>query len=270
MSTPSGEGSAKIEFDARAAKAVEAMYLTPDVVGQRVSVLHALALLPGERVLDIGTGPGLLAEDIAKLVGRDGHVRGLDVSDAMVTAARTRCAALPQASFAVCPATKLEAESGVYDAAIATQVFEYVDDVDLALKELYRTLRPGGRALVLDTDWDSLVWHSSDRARMRRVLNCWDDHLADPHLPTTLAGRLRRVGFQLTRVEVVPLLSVGFQPHSYAGGMLKAIHGFVRQHGEAHGLASAEIQAWYDDQLRLAEKNAFFFSVNRYLFLAVK
>lgn len=262
--------SGKIEFDAKAAKAVEAMYLTPDVVGQRISVLNALSLLPGERVLDIGTGPGLLAEDAAKLVGAEGHVRGIDISDAMIMMARTRCAALPQASFAVSTATKLDAESGAYDAAVSTQVYEYVEDIEAALKELYRVLRPGGRALILDTDWDSIVWHSSDRARMERVLTCWDDHLVDPHLPATLASRLRKVGMQVTRVEIIPMLSVGFQPHSYAGGMMKAIHGFVRQRGEAHGLSADDVQQWYDDQLRLAEKNAFFFSVNRYLFLAVK
>ena len=101
--------SGKIDFDANAAKAVEAMYQTPDVVGQRIAVLDALGLAPYEHVMDIGSGPGLLAEDAAKMVGAEGRVLGVDVSDAMVTMARTRCAALPQAEFVNCDATKLEA-----------------------------------------------------------------------------------------------------------------------------------------------------------------
>ncbi len=267
--------SGKIDFDAKAAKAVEAMYLTPDVVGQRVSVLDALGLAPYEHVLDIGSGPGLLAEDAAKMVGAEGRVVGVDASDAMVTMARTRCAALPQAEFLKCDATKLDVPDASFDAAVSTQVYEYVDDVDKALRELYRVLKPGGRAVILDTDWDSIVWHASDADLMKRVLTCWDDHLADPHLPSTLAWRLRRADFQVRRVEIVPMLSVGFQPHSYAAGIMRGIRSFVRSAVEKHGaekyeLSEEDIQRWYDDQLRLAELGAFFFSVNRYLFVATK
>lgn len=262
--------SGKIDFDANAAKAVEAMYQTPDVVGQRIAVLDALGLAPYEHVMDIGSGPGLLAEDAAKMVGAEGRVLGVDVSDAMVTMARTRCAALPQAEFVNCDATKLEAPDGSFDAAVSTQVYEYVDDVDRALKELHRVLKPHGRAVILDTDWDSIVWQTSDTDLMKRVLACWDDHLADPHLPSTLARRLKRVGFQVPRVEIVPMLSVGFQPHSYAAGIMRGIRSFVRGNADKHGLTEEDIQRWYDDQLRLAELGAFFFSVNRYMFVATK
>jgi hypothetical protein len=55
-------------------------------------------------------------------------------------------------------------------------------------------LRPGGRVLVLDTDWDSIVWRSSDEERMARVLAAWEQHLVDPHLPRTLRGSLERAG----------------------------------------------------------------------------
>jgi len=262
--------SGKIDFDAGAAKAVEAMYQTPDVVGQRVIVLNALNLQPYERVLDIGSGPGLLAEDAAKMVGPEGHVVGVDVSEAMVTMARTRCAALPQAEFLSCDATKLSASDASFDAVVSTQVYEYVEDVDKALRELHRVLKPRGRAVILDTDWDSIVWHASDADLMRRVLTCWDDHLADPHLPATLARRLKRADLQVQRVEIVPMLSVGFQPHSYAAGIMRAIRSFVRGNAEKHGLSQDDVQRWYDDQLRLAELGAFFFSVNRYMFVVSK
>jgi arsenite methyltransferase len=71
-------------FGGAAARKLEAAYLTPDVVEQRRATLQALALRPGERVLDVGSGPGLLAAEMAEVVGLAGHIIGIDVSDAML------------------------------------------------------------------------------------------------------------------------------------------------------------------------------------------
>ena len=87
----------QLVFDEAAAKAVEAMYLTPDVVAQRARVLDILAVRAGEAILDIGTGPGLLAFDLARLVGEKGRVVALDNAPAMVAMASARLASLAQA-----------------------------------------------------------------------------------------------------------------------------------------------------------------------------
>ena len=66
----------QLTFDATAAKAVEAIYMTPDVVAQRARVIELLAPTPGERILDVGVGPGLLALDVARLGGASGRLVG--------------------------------------------------------------------------------------------------------------------------------------------------------------------------------------------------
>jgi arsenite methyltransferase len=260
----------QLTFDAEAARSIEAIYLTPDVVAQRARVLDLLAPAPGERVLDVGVGPGLLALDLARLVGETGRVVGLDLAPAMVAAATARLAALPQAEVRIGDATALDLPDSAVDAAVSTQVYEYVADMPRALAELRRVLRPGGRALILDTDWRSLVWHSTDTARMDRALACWDDHLADPHLPAKLRPLLRDAGFEVRRVEVVPMLSPRWQPVSYAGGMVRSIRNFVRANGERFGLGPDDLEAWWADQEALIAADAFFFSVNRYAFLATR
>ncbi|RWK77281.1 MAG: methyltransferase domain-containing protein, partial [Mesorhizobium sp.] len=77
-----------MEFDKDTSRKVEALYLTPDVVEQRCQVLRALQLREGERVLDVGSGPGLLAYDMAASVGRVGRVCGIDISDDMLAMSR--------------------------------------------------------------------------------------------------------------------------------------------------------------------------------------
>ncbi len=56
---------ASLEFDHTTAQRLEATYLTPDVAATRWEILAALQPSPGERVVDIGSGPGLLTHDIA-------------------------------------------------------------------------------------------------------------------------------------------------------------------------------------------------------------
>ena len=72
MTSGPGSRPATLRFEGERAKALEAIYLTPDVVAQREAVLAALDPRPGERVLDLGTGPGLLAAAVARAGGRLG------------------------------------------------------------------------------------------------------------------------------------------------------------------------------------------------------
>ena len=96
-------------------------------------------------------------------------------------------------------ATALPFPDATFDAATSIQVYEYIADLSTALAELYRVLRPGGRALILDTDWDSIVWQATDPDRMRRVLAAWTQRFVDPHLPRSLASQLRAVGFKVNQ-----------------------------------------------------------------------
>ena len=73
--------STTLQFDDDASRRIEAIYSTPDVVAQRQAVLLVLQAKPGERVLDIGAGPGFLAAELAAAVAPDGAVIGTDISE---------------------------------------------------------------------------------------------------------------------------------------------------------------------------------------------
>ncbi len=170
---------------------IESLYLTPSVIAQRCQMLKFLELTEGEQVLDIGCGPGLLAYDMAASVGSEGCMCGIDISDDMLAMSRKRCAEQSWAEFQTADATKLPYPNSSFDAAVSSQVYEYVADIPAALAELNRVLRPGGRAVVLDTDYGSLVIHTEHDARMVRVLSAWDEHFIHAELPRTLSWQLR-------------------------------------------------------------------------------
>ena len=85
----------ELHFDDAAAKRLLALYRTPDVARTREAFLRALAPQPGERVLDVGCGPGFLAGLIADAVGPSGAVTGIDVSEPLLAVARSHCANKP-------------------------------------------------------------------------------------------------------------------------------------------------------------------------------
>lgn len=71
-----------LTFSSAAAQRLIAAYRTPDMARQRDATLQRLNLKSGERVIDIGCGPGFLCQSMAVAVGRTGRVVGIDISEA--------------------------------------------------------------------------------------------------------------------------------------------------------------------------------------------
>lgn len=259
--------STVLQFDDETSRRLEAIYVTPDVVAQRKKVLRALELRPSERVLDIGTGPGFLASEMAGAVGSSGRICGIDVSESMIAKSRGRCADQPWVEFQLGEATRLSFPDGHFDAVVSTQVYEFVSDITTALAEAYRVTRPGGRLLVLDTDWDSIVWHTTVRSLMDRVLAAWEEHLIHPHLPRTLSAKLKQAGFQLQHREVIPLFNPEYDENTYSYRAIGVIAGFV---AGRQGITQKEAAGWAESLHAVGAAGTYFFSLNRYLFLAVK
>lgn len=254
-------------YDEASARRVEMQYSTADIVEQRRVTFEALALRAGERVLDVGVGPGYLALEMARAVGAEGKVCGIDVSEVMLGLASKRCAGMDWVELRAGDAATLPFDDASFDAAAAVQVYLFVADVDAALGELHRVLRPGGRAVVVDTDWGTVAWYSANPERMRRVVAAWTTRFAHAHLPRALPGKLRRVGFNLERIQVVPIVNTRPGRDTYSGLQIPEVAKFA---GGRNGVTSEEAAAWEAELARLGEAGEYFFSLNRYVFLVGK
>lgn len=265
--TPISAKVAFLQFDEKALRHLEVTYLAPEVASQRRVLLEAVATRSGECALDIGCGPGFVTEELARAVGPGGAVHAMDNSESSIAMARQRCAGLANVQFQLAEATQLPYPDEYFDLAVSTQVYEFVPEIQTALSELHRVLRPGGRAAIIDTDWHTILWHSADPGRMARVLKAWDEHLAHPVLPRTLIPRLRDAGFFVRECKAIPYLDTEYKPEGYSYNMTLTIRRFVR---DRQGITRQEGDAWADELRDLAQAGAYFFCLNRYLFLAEK
>jgi SAM-dependent methyltransferase len=246
-----------MEFDsADLVQNLDAVYRTRDVVRRRRLVREAVAAAPGERILDVGCGPGYYVAELAEEVGPDGTVTGVDQSPAMLAVARDRCESLSGTSFSEGEATALPFGDASFDAVLSVQVMEYVPDVPAALAEIHRVLRPGGRVVLWDIDWTTVSWHSREPERMRRVLEVWDGHLIDPALPQRLAPLMRAGGFEDVRMEGHAFATGELTLDAYGGSLIGVVEPFVAGSGHAD-----EASAWAAEQRELGESGEFYFAV---------
>ena len=123
--------------------------VTESFTGVACPVLAA-GLAPGEAVLDLGSGAGLDALLAARLVGGAGRVVGVDLSEAMVAKARANAAAVGAGNVAFRQglAEALAADGGAFDAVIVNGLLNLAPEKAPVVREIFRVLRPGGRALV--------------------------------------------------------------------------------------------------------------------------
>jgi arsenite methyltransferase len=258
---------AQLEFDEKTAEQMEVVYRSRDVVRRRRLVYEALEASPGERILDVGCGPGFYASELLDQVGPEGSVVGVDPSEQMLAVAAHRCEGRPNARFLDGGATSLPVEDEGCDRALSVQVLEYVGNVESALRELHRALRPGGRVVLWDVDWATLSWHSRDPDRMQRALRAWDEHLADPSLPRTLAPRMRAAGFEDVAMEAHAFATAEFTPDAYGSALLPLIADYM---ASVEGFGPAEAGAFEAEQRELAEAGEFYFACMQFCFTGTR
>jgi arsenite methyltransferase len=258
---------AQFTFGSDTTKRLEAAYLTPDVLRRRGLVHELLAAQPGERILDVGSGPGFFAAELLERVGPKGSVVGVDASPDMLASAAHRCEGFANVEFRQGDALSLPVEDADFDAALCVQVLEYVEDATAALAEMRRALRPGGRVVIWDSDWGAASWHSEDPERMRRVLRAWDEHLTHPSLPRTLVARLRAAGFENVRAEGHSFFTNKLSDGSFIGSMFPMITRFIEREER---LPAGEAEAWADEQRELNERGEFFLNVTQFGFTGTK
>lgn len=124
-------------------------YFVPTIGEPLAADLVAAAeLKPGERVLDVACGTGLIARLAAKQVGSNGFVAGLDVNSGMLAVARSLEANPSAIKWYETSAEAIPLEDAAFDVVLCQMGLQFVTKKAQALKEMRRVLRRGGRLLL--------------------------------------------------------------------------------------------------------------------------
>lgn len=136
------------------------------------STYDLLNVKPGEHILEVGCGAGDDARALAQLVGREGRVVGMDLSQTMIAEAQKKSVGLGSSlEFRQGDAHQLPFPDHTFDACRVDRVLQHLEDPQRAIVEMARVLKVGGRIAAAEPDWDALVIDVPDRALARKIIH---------------------------------------------------------------------------------------------------
>ena len=224
-------------------------------------MLAPLDLRAGSRVLDYGCGPGAVALGMAGLVGPGGCAYGVDLNARFVADATGRAEGVANVSYHLLedgPEGRIPLPDGAVDRLLCKNVLEYVPDVRATLAEFRRVLEPGGRALLIDSDWGFVVVEPWGRANTERFFKA-----ASPAFKTPEIGRALRSELLAARFEDVEVrIQAGADT---TGGSLAVLRNMASYAGAFDQIPAAEIARLLAEAEAAVNDDRYLFSLPQFV-----
>jgi ubiquinone/menaquinone biosynthesis C-methylase UbiE len=237
----------------------------PDVIEQWRFYLSTLYAQNGDAVVDIGCGSGdaerlLLREytGIGKVVGVDNKNRGYDRAWA-----KWQQEGRPtQLEWMLADAQDLPFPDGHFDRALCVDMLEWVRQPLQVLREIQRTLKPDGVAVIIHSDFDTQVFNATDNKLCRRIVHDFADAGPNGQMGRQLYGLCKIAGFRTVQPVVYTLVNTEWRPNLYA---YKVAHMMVDWVASKALVPRGELERWLTDLAAQQERGLFFYSINRYI-----
>jgi ubiquinone/menaquinone biosynthesis C-methylase UbiE len=225
---------------------------------EQQALLAPAGLAPGQRVLDVGAGPGYFALGLADLVAPDGRVDGVDINARFVEDANQRSAHRPDVAFHQVDNHHLPFDDGTFDCVVCKNVLEYVPDLPASLAECGRVMKPGGRIHIIDSDWGFVVVEPWGKDTVARFFAAAAPAFKEPCIGRKAAGALARAGFNDVTVSVVPIVD-------REGGTLNVLANMAGYIREFDSLPQAEVAALLDQAAAGVHDGSYLFCLPQFL-----
>jgi SAM-dependent methyltransferase len=247
-------------------------YVDPDYLDAAARLLlpsklrtyELMELQEGHRVLDLGCGPASDTIALAGIVGETGRVVGADADVEMVAEANERASAAGLAGRVThehADAGSLPFDDDSFDSCRSERVFQHLPDPAAALAELIRVTRPGGRIVVLDTDYGAASIATELPEVERRLIEQYQSMMNGPFVARLLSRMFHGADLDDVAVEPAPFI---IEDMGVASTVLLLDRG-LREAEEAGRLTADEARNLRTDLEQSAETGGFLASVNQLL-----
>ena len=216
----------------------------------------ALEVKPGHRVLDVGCGVGEDVRMLAELVGPTGRAVGVDSSNIMIAEAKqwARGSGLPT-EFHAANVYEIPFPDDTFDGCRAERLLQHLDDPRRALCEMIRVVKHGGRIVVSDPDWQTLLV-DAEKAVTRKILDARCDCYRSGWIGRQLMGLFKACG--LTDTVNIPPATFIITRFDRANEIF-GLRGAADYAREVGAVSMAEADGWLR-QLEQADRSGCFFS----------
>jgi len=224
-----------------------------------------LEVKPGAQLLDVGCGTGDDVRTLAQMVGSTGRVVGVDHSETMIAEARKRAAGLNlPVEYHESDAHYLDFADDTFDGCRAERVFMHVENPRQTLAEMIRVTRPGGRIVVLDPDFETLVIDAADRSLTRKILNFCCDRI----VRNGWIGRQRPALFRAAKLTDITISADTWIRTDYTAFMQSLRFREYTDRAQAAGIVSADEATSWLEELEQANQEGRFFAAMTFFFVS--
>ncbi|MBJ8346133.1 methyltransferase domain-containing protein [Antrihabitans sp. YC2-6] len=237
----------------------------PGIQRLRAWAQAALAAAPGEHALDVGSGTGSEVAAFAAAVGPSGDAVGVDPNPGMRLVAERRAAESGAAArYVEGDAYALPFDDGTFDVVRSERVLQHLVDPERAIAEIVRVVKPGGRVMLIDSDWATSIVHPGDPEVIAAIADVMLSRTANPFSGRKLAGQLRVAGMVVDDIGSQALL----QPPEFAAGpLIQMIAGEAITRG---AITAEQRDRLVADLSEAGERGTFHSSVTMFAVLAHK
>lgn len=232
----------------------------PDMQEVNQKLVELAVARSGERILELGSGSGVLCRMLASNIQPNGSIVGIDISYQMATQAceyALTAGITAGIEFATAAAETLPFSNASFDCAIAARLLLHVSNPPDVIHEMRRIVKPGGRVVVMDWDFETIAVDHSDRELTRKLLHWRNDH----HGGNNWSGRqlwrhMHHAG--LTNISIHPCILVA---HTESDGLTQSLWRAAQVAFEGGAISESEKESWVRELIIRIQDGVYFASI---------
>jgi ubiquinone/menaquinone biosynthesis C-methylase UbiE len=183
----------------------------PEFQRYKTSILEMMNPQRGSITADLGCGLGFDVWRLSQLVGPEGRAIGVDSSLALIESARSASEGFPAVEYIQADIQNLPFASGFLNSCKVDRTLQHVERPASVIKEMFRTVRPGGTVVCAEPDWGTFAIDDAGNAMARQIAEIWSDSFRNPRIGRELRKLLEEAGFVDLQAQEALLTTPSFE-----------------------------------------------------------